>query len=177
MKNCEEFQLWFTDYLSQALPTPQRRELADHLALCPACSQALEAERRLDQLLVAQPLAPPPPDFTLQVLACIQRERAPAPGLGSWLLHGLPYAASAVALLVGLNRALDSLPVRIRLLLEPGLWGKWQVALLQKFQALTSLGGETSITLPLLPALSPVVTLGGLALLALTLYLSLAEEH
>lgn len=168
MMRCEEIQSWFADYLDQALPAPQGRELEDHLALCPACVQALEAERRLDQLLATQPLAPPSPDFTLKVLARIQREHAPAPGLGNWLLHGLPYAASALALLVGLNRVFGALPA--------SLWGKSQTAVLQGFAALASLGKQTS-ALPLLPGINPVSVLSVLALLTLALYLSLAEEH
>ncbi|MCC7265225.1 MAG: zf-HC2 domain-containing protein [Candidatus Latescibacteria bacterium] len=168
MKNCDEFQSWFADYLSQALPAPQGHELEDHLVLCPNCRQDLEAERHLDQLLATQPLAPPPPDFTLQVLARIQRERAPAPGLGRWLLRGLPYAASALALLVGLNRVFGALPA--------SLWGKSQTAVLQGFAALASLGKETN-ALPLLPQINPVAILSVLALLTLALYLSLAEEH
>lgn len=181
MMRCDEFQTWFTDYLSQALPAPQRRELEDHLALCPSCRQDLEAERRLDQMLAAQPLAPPPPDFTLQVLARTHREGAAVPNLGKWLLNGLPYTASAAALLVGLNRVFGALPARVREALEPSLWGKAQTSVLQKFAALDSLGGETSIALPanLLPEINPLLSFSVLALLTLTLalYLSLAEDR
>ena len=181
MKRCDEFQPWFADYLSQALPAPLRHQLEDHLTLCPACRQDLETERRLDQLLAAQPLAPPSPDFTLQVLARLHRERAPAPGLGQWLLNGLPYAASAIALLVGLNRIIGALPAQVREALAPSLWGKAQVAVLQKFAALSSLGGHAGAALPLglLPGINPLAALSVLALLTLTLglYLSLAEEH
>ena len=181
MMRCDEFQAWFAEYLSQALPAPQRRELEGHLALCPSCRQDLETERRLDQLLAAQPLEEPPPDFTWQVLARLHRERAPAPSLTRWLLQSLPYAASAAALLVGLNRALGALPARARQALEPSLWGKAQMAVLQKLAALDSLGGETGIALPanLLPEINPLLSFSVLALLTLTLalYLSLTEEH
>ncbi|MSR83089.1 MAG: hypothetical protein EXS58_09210 [Candidatus Latescibacteria bacterium] len=179
MMRCDEFQTWFADYLSQALPTPERRELEDHLALCPSCRQDLEAERHLDQLLATQPLVPPSPDFTLQVLARIHRERAPAPSLARWLLNGLPFAASAAALLVGLNRALGALPARVRQALEPSLWGKAQVLIMQKFAALDSLGRETSFALPanVLPEINPLLSFSVLALLTLALYLSLAEDR
>lgn len=171
MMRCDEFQNWFAEYLSQALPALERRELEDHLALCPACGQDLEAERRLDQLLVAQPLTPPPPDFTWQVLARIHRERAPAPSLAKWLLNTLPYAASVAALLVGLNRALGGL--------EPSLWGKAQAAIQEGSRSLDVLGSKTleGVSLNLLQGISPLGAFSVLALLTLALYLSLAEEH
>jgi anti-sigma factor RsiW len=181
MMHCDEIQTWFADYLSQALPAPQRRVLEAHLTLCLACRQDLEAERHLDQLLAAQPVAPPPPDFTLQVLDRVHRERAPAPSLVKWLLGSLPYGVSAAALLAGLNRALSALPAQVRETLEPSLWGKAQAAILQKYAALGSLGEQTSAILPsgLLQEISPLGAFSVLTLLTLTLalYLSLAEEH
>jgi anti-sigma factor RsiW len=177
MMRCEEYQTWFAEYLARALPAPQRRELEDHLAICSACRQDLEAERRLDQLLAAQPLAQPPPDFTLQVLARLQRERAPAPGLGRWLLNGLPYAASAAALLAGLNRVFGALPARARGVLEPSLWDRAQRWVLEGYASLDTGQASALLSPGLLPQVSPLAAFSVLALLTLALYLSLAEEH
>jgi len=171
MRRCDEFQTWFAEYLGQVLPTHQRRELEDHLAFCPTCSQLLAAERRLDQLLAAQPLATPSPDFTLQVLTRLQREHAPAPSFGKWLLNSLPYAASAAALLAGLNRVLGALDIP--------WWDKARAAVAQAYTSLDALGQQPSIALPpgLLEGTTSLAICGVLALLTLALYLSLAEEY
>lgn len=177
MRRCDELQTWFAEYLGQVLPAHQRRELEDHLSFCPTCSQLLAAERRLDQLLAAQPLATPSPDFTLQVLARIHRERVVAPSLGKWLLDGLPYAASGAALLVGLSRVFGALPARGAL--EPSLWDTAQGWVRAGYASLGTLGDQASALLApdLLPQINPLVSFSVLALLTLALYLSLAEEH
>ena len=176
MMRCEECQTLLADYVARALPVAQQRELDAHLTLCPGCQGELAAERRLEQLFTAVPLASPSPDFTWHVLTRIQQERRPAPVLAGLMVSGLSYAASLVALLVGLNRLPSLLPSGVRQALGPSLWDRVQGAFLQGLASLEALVDKSGGLVPssLLQGITPLGAFGVLAVL--TLYLSLAEE-
>ena len=54
---------------------PVDERIAAHLASCAGCAAALDAARRVDELLRARPVPPPPAQFTARILGRIRRER------------------------------------------------------------------------------------------------------
>jgi len=72
---CAERRAALVAYLDEELGATERAELESHLAGCPECRLALEAERRLSVALTSLSPVEPPPDFEARFWARIARER------------------------------------------------------------------------------------------------------
>ncbi len=73
--DCREVQERLSAWLDGELPDALGRSLAAHLEVCPQCRAEWQALQRLEDIL-ADLLAPTPPDMTARVLARLQRRRA-----------------------------------------------------------------------------------------------------
>lgn len=87
------------------LPARQARQLAAHLAGCPACRAEQAALERTVGLLAEAPLPAGRPDLWAAVAARLDAERAPAPARRaplrlSWALGGFGALAATAALLL-----------------------------------------------------------------------------
>lgn len=107
--SCREIRLSLPAYLHNELPDPQRASVCQHVASCPACLAALEAERGLNNALSGAAAIPEPSgDFHDRVLSAAHRSSSRRSGHG-WshtLLGGA--VAAALALGVGLGVMLQS---------------------------------------------------------------------
>jgi anti-sigma factor RsiW len=111
--SCAERREALSAYVDDELAPAERAELETHLAGCPACREALAAERRLSSQLAALPAPVPPGDFEARFWARIARgEAAGSGGALAWIggllrprrlvaLGGI--AAAAVALVLVLR--------------------------------------------------------------------------
>jgi predicted anti-sigma-YlaC factor YlaD len=85
-------------YLEGELSGPERREFEEHLAVCPACSRALEDRRALDLAFSSLPPIEVPPDFVTAVLARLPGRPRPVFG---WLTAVVTGTAMLLAGLLG----------------------------------------------------------------------------
>jgi len=66
---CHDVHEWMSLKLDGRLPPDQEQEMQAHLALCPACAEEWATWRHLAVLFEGAPLAQPPEDFAVRVLA------------------------------------------------------------------------------------------------------------
>lgn len=110
---------WLLDYCERKLPPALAAELERHLAVCPDCARAVEAQRHVWAALDRWEVPPVSPDFNARLYGRIEQERRPwwraivlDARLFTWK-PAMPLAAACLAVLaVALFRA-PSLP-------EPG---------------------------------------------------------
>lgn len=107
--NCETCQSLILDYLEGALPPEGARQLKAHVAGCPACQMELALAQKIESALAGRRLRTPPENFTARVLAAVAEKQALARSFWSQMLPPLAYAASILALLLGLSRYLPYL--------------------------------------------------------------------
>lgn len=106
--SCREIRLSLSAYLHNELPDPQRASVRQHVASCPACLVALEAERGLDSALSEAAAIPEPSgDFHDRVLSAAHRSSSRSGhGWSHTILGGA--VAAALALGIGLGVMLQS---------------------------------------------------------------------
>lgn len=96
---CAEVQEAVTEYALGILPSTEAREVADHLAVCPACRLQVEQIRVVgEKLLDLVPDAEPPLGFDRKVMAGMRPRRRGR----TLLVAGSLAAAAAVAIILGL---------------------------------------------------------------------------
>lgn len=102
--NCETCQSLILGYLEEALPAEATRQVEAHAAGCPACRMELALAQKIESALSGRRLRTPPADFTTRVLSALPAARTVAGTFRSQMLPLLAYAASILALLLGLSR-------------------------------------------------------------------------
>jgi len=117
--NCATCQSLLLDYLEGALHAEAARQVEAHTAACPVCRMELALAQQIDRALSGQTLRMPPADFTARVLAALPAAQTVAEPFWSPMLSPLAYAASILALFLGLGRYL---PPLARL---DAVWSDW----------------------------------------------------
>ena len=107
--NCATCQSLILDYLEGALHAEATRQVEAHAAACLVCRMELALARKIDSALSGQELRMPPADFTTRVLAALPAVRTVAEPFWSQMLLPLSYAASILALILGLSPYLPDL--------------------------------------------------------------------
>ena len=107
--NCATYQSLLLDYLEGALHAAATRQVEAHAAVCPVCRMELALAQKIDRALSGQPLRMPPADFTTRVLAALPAVRTVEEPFWSQMLSPLAYAASILALILGLSQYLPDL--------------------------------------------------------------------
>ncbi|GEM_PF-3598416 len=102
--NCGTYQSLILDYLEGALPPEGARQLKAHVAGCPACQIELMLAQKIEGALSGRRLRMPPEHFTARVLAAVAEKRVLAGTFWSQMLPPTAYAASILALILGLSR-------------------------------------------------------------------------
>ncbi len=107
--NCDTCQSLILDYLEGALPAEATRQVETHAAACLVCRMELALARKIESALSGRELRMPPADFTTRVLAALPAVRTVEESFWSQMLSPMAYAASILALLLGLSRYLPFL--------------------------------------------------------------------
>jgi len=98
---CEEIQVWLSDYLEGTLESGRHRAVEDHLYLCPICQAVADDLAESIKSVASLPSVDPPPGFTQKVMAQV-REEAARPSLWERIFQPLsikvPIHATAVVL-------------------------------------------------------------------------------
>ncbi len=98
---CEEIQVWLSDYLEGTLESGRHRAVEDHLYLCPNCLAVADDLAESIKSVASLPSVDPPPGFTQKVMAQV-REEAARPSLWERIFQPLsikiPIHATAVVL-------------------------------------------------------------------------------
>lgn len=107
--NCATCQSLILDYLEGALHAEATRQVEAHAAACPVCRMELALAQEIDSALSGQALRMPPADFTTRVLAALPAVQTVEEPFWSQMLSPLAYAASILALILGLSQYLPPL--------------------------------------------------------------------
>jgi hypothetical protein len=86
--NCEEVQKYLSDFLDEGLDIEHSREVSDHLANCPLCSEEMASLAECQRLVAGLPIVEPPVGFTTRVMADVH-EAANTPTLWERLFQPL----------------------------------------------------------------------------------------
>ncbi len=112
MTPCSNHREDLVAYLDHELESALRTALESHLATCGGCSQELQRQRQLSEVLASLPQLEPSPEFTVRFWARLASEGESRPrwlaGLPEWLtgsrvalgLGSAAAVAAAIALLV-----------------------------------------------------------------------------
>jgi hypothetical protein len=127
--NCATCQSLILDYLEGVLHAEATRQVEAHTAVCPVCRLELALAQKIDSVLSGQELRMPPADFTTRVLSVLPAVRTVEETFWSQMLTPMAYAASILALILGLSQYLPPLSLlaeawsdwTTRLALIPGL--------------------------------------------------------
>lgn len=121
MMNDEHVSHLLADYALDLLPAPQRRQVAQHAARCPACRAALRREQRLGQMVrtTLQRATQPPTTRLARRMPAIPRRGATPRGWLGWQNQLAP-----LALMIGL--LLGSLGLQIS---QASAWSAGQMGL------------------------------------------------
>ncbi len=71
---CEEIQVWLSDYLEGTLESGRHRAVEDHLYLCPNCQAVADDLAESIKSVASLPSVDPPPGFTQKVMAQVREE-------------------------------------------------------------------------------------------------------
>jgi len=107
--NCATCQSLSLDYLEGALHAETTRQVAAHAAVCPVCRMELALAQQIENTLSGQELRMPPADFTTRVLSALPAARTVGETFWSQMLTPMAYAASILALILGLSQYLPDL--------------------------------------------------------------------
>ena len=107
--NCATCQSLILDYLEGALHAEATRQVEAHAAACPVCRMELALAQKIDSALSGQKLRMPPADFTTRVLTALPAVRTVEEPFWSQMLSPMAYAASILALILGLSGYLPPL--------------------------------------------------------------------
>lgn len=99
--DCEHIRTLLQDYLDEALPDPQAREIRRHVESCEQCRRELELLADLDLALRSEPMEEPPGD-----LAAAVRRRLALRAAYSW--RDVVMAAASIAVVVGVFWLVES---------------------------------------------------------------------
>lgn len=102
--NCGTCQSLILDYLEGALPPEAVRQFEAHTSGCPACRMELTLAQRVASALSSRRLRMPPENFTVRILTALPSERVVLGTFWSQMLPPAAYAASILALILGLSR-------------------------------------------------------------------------
>ncbi len=99
--NCDTIRSLLDDYAARRAAPIQQDAVARHLRECPACREALEEARLLQQRLRELPVPPPRPGFEERAFARLERPaRRPRPAaFPAWLAAGMGAAVAAALML------------------------------------------------------------------------------
>ena len=101
--NCATCQSLILDYLEGALHAEATQQVETHAAACPVCRMELALAQKIDSALSGQKLRMPSTDFTTRVLAALPAVRTVEEPFWSQMLSPMAYAASILALILGLG--------------------------------------------------------------------------
>ena len=105
--NCEHFR----DQMLDAMQSTASPELEEHVRVCGACAQELEALRKTSALLEEWPVPEVSPYFNSRLRARIREQREPAVApWWEWLRKPALAAALAVLMAVGIGRLIPGAP-------------------------------------------------------------------
>ncbi|MFT9494294.1 anti-sigma factor family protein [Anaerosolibacter sp.] len=109
---CKKIVRMLDRYIRKELDESTVQEVEAHLAACGACRRELDAQEALHQLLDFPLEIKAPPDFTLAIMAEIQKiHRKPRPNLVSYKGWGRSLVAAGILMLVinvaGVSKHID----------------------------------------------------------------------
>ena len=106
---CDTCQSLILDYLEGALHAEVARQVEAHAAGCPVCRLEVVLAQKIESALSGQELRMPPTDFTTRVLSALPAAGIVGESFWSQILLPMAYAASILALILGLSRYLPDL--------------------------------------------------------------------